>query len=66
MALSAFWQGFSHPRLALRNFHIFLVKMLITMTTAVTLPVLAVSLVISSAFVVLLRAVSTTLIGRGS
>jgi hypothetical protein len=37
-ALSAFWlEGFSFPRLALRNLHLFLLKMLITATTAVTL-----------------------------
>jgi hypothetical protein len=65
-ALSAFWQeGFSFPRLVLRNLHLFILKMLITATTAVTLPVFAVSIAISSAFVVSLRAVLATLIGRG-
>jgi hypothetical protein len=64
LALSAFWQeGFLFPRLAPRNLHLFLLKMLITVTTAVTLPVFAVLIVISSAFVVLLGAVSMTLIG---
>jgi hypothetical protein len=43
----------------------FFLKMLITMTTAVTFPVFAVLLAISSAFVSLLRAVQATLIGRG-
>ncbi len=61
LALSAFWQeGLSFPRLALRNLHLFLLKMLITVTTAVTFPVFAVLLAISSAFVVSLRAVSMT------
>ncbi len=64
-ALSAFWrEGLSFQRLALRNLHLFLLKMLITATTAVTLPVFAVFFAISSAFIALLRAVSTTLIGR--
>jgi hypothetical protein len=45
LALSAFWQeGLSFPRLALRNLHLFLLKMLITATTAVTFPVFAVLL----------------------
>jgi hypothetical protein len=44
----------------------FLLKMLITATTAVTLPVFAVLFVISPAFKVSLRAVLVTLIGRGS
>jgi hypothetical protein len=39
--------------------------MLITAITAVTFPVFAVSFAISSAFVVSLGAVSTTLIGQG-
>jgi hypothetical protein len=66
LALSAFWQeGFSFPILALRNLHLFLIKMLITATTAVTLPVFAVLLATSSAFVVSLKAVLTTLIGWG-
>ncbi len=66
LALFAFWQeGFSFLRLALRNLHLFLLKMLITTTTAVTLPVFAVSIAISSAFVVSLRAVLVTLIRWG-
>ncbi len=61
-ALSAFWrEGFPFPRLVLRNLHLFFLKMLITVTTAVTFPVFVVLLAISSAFVVSLRAVSTTL-----
>ncbi len=65
-ALSAFWrEGFSFPRLALHNLHLFLLKMLITATTAVTLPVFAVLIAISSAFVVSLGAVLATLIRRG-
>jgi hypothetical protein len=43
----------------------FFLKMLITLTTAVTLPVCAVSITISSAFVVSLGAVLATLIGQG-
>jgi hypothetical protein len=66
LALSAFWrEGISFPKLALRNLHLFFLKMLITATTAVTLPVFAVLLAISSAFEVSLRAVLMTLIGRG-
>jgi hypothetical protein len=66
-ALSAFWQeGFWFPRLALRNLHLFPLRMLITTTTAVTLLVFAVSHAISLALVVSLGAVLTTLIGRGS
>jgi hypothetical protein len=66
LALSAFWrEGFSFPRLALRNLHLFLLKMLIAATTAVTLRVFAVLIAISSAFVVSLRAVLATSIGRG-
>ncbi len=65
LALSAFWQeGLSFTRLALRNLHLFFL-MLITVTTAVTFPVFAVSLAISSAFVISLGAVLATLIGRG-
>jgi hypothetical protein len=65
-ALSAFWQeSFSFPESALRNLHLLSIKMLITVTTAVTLPAFAVSIAISSAFVVPLRAVLGTLIGRG-
>ena len=64
LALSAFWhEGLSFTRLALRNSHLLFLKMLITATTTVTLLVFAVLLTISSAFIVSLRAVSTTLIG---
>jgi hypothetical protein len=64
LALSAYWQeSLSFPRLALRNLYLFLIKMLITATTAFTLPVSAVSFAISSAFVALLRAILKTLIG---
>ncbi len=66
LALSTFWQeGFSFPRLALCNLHLFILKMLITATTSVTLPVFAVSIVISSFVVVSLMAVLATLIGQG-
>jgi hypothetical protein len=66
MALSTFWQeGLSFLRLALYNLHLFRLKRLIIVTTAVTLPVFAVSFAISSAFVALLRAVLMTLIGQG-
>jgi hypothetical protein len=66
LALSAFWQeGLSFLRLVLRNLHLFSLKMLINATTAVTFTVFAVSLAISLAFVVSLRAVLMTLIGRG-
>jgi hypothetical protein len=66
LALFAFWkEGLSFPRLALHNLHLFFLKNLITATTAVTFLVFAVSIVISSAFVVSLGAVLTTLIGRG-
>ncbi len=65
-ALSTFWwEGLSFPRLALRNLHFSLLKMLITATIPVTFLVSAVSFAISSAFVATLRAVMTTLIGRG-
>jgi hypothetical protein len=65
-ALSAFLQeSLSFLRLMLRNLHFFLLKVLITATTAVTFPVFAVSIAISSAFVVSLRAVLTTLIRQG-
>jgi hypothetical protein len=65
-ALSAIWQeGLSFLRLVLRKLHLFFLKMLITATTPVTFLVFAVSLAISSAFLVSLRAVSTTLIRRG-
>jgi hypothetical protein len=57
--------GLLFLRLAIRYLHLFFLKMLITATTAVTFPVFAVSLAISSAFVVSPRAVLTTLIGRG-
>jgi hypothetical protein len=67
LALSAFWQeSFSFLQLVLRSWHLFSRKMLITATTAVTLPVLAVLIAISSALVVSLGAVVATLIGRGS
>ncbi len=49
----------------LRNLHLFLLKMLITVTTSVTLPVFLVLIAISSALVVSLGAVLATLIGRG-
>jgi hypothetical protein len=66
-ALFAFWrEGFSFPQLALCNLHLFSLKMLITVTTAVTLPVFAVSIAVSSALVVSLGAVLATLIGWGS
>jgi hypothetical protein len=66
LALSAFWrEGFSFLILSLCNWHLFLLKMLITATTAVTLPVFAVLIAISSAFVISLRAVLTTLIRWG-
>jgi hypothetical protein len=55
----------SFPRLALRNLHLLFLKMLITATTAVTFPVFAVLFAIPLAFIVSLRAVSTTLIGWG-
>ncbi len=67
LALSAFWQdGFSFLRLALRNLHLFSLRMLITATTAVTLLVFAASIAISIALVVSLGTVLTTLIGWGS
>jgi hypothetical protein len=44
----------------------YLLKVLITATTAVTVPVFTVSIVISLALVVSLGAVLATLIGRGS
>ncbi len=66
-ALSVFRQeGFSFPDLALRESHFFLLKMLLNATTAVTLPVFAVLIAISSAFAVLLGAVAVTFIGRAS
>ncbi len=50
LALFAFWQeGHLYPRLALCNWHLFFLKMLITPITAVTFPVFAVLLSISSA-----------------
>jgi hypothetical protein len=62
LALSGFWQeSFSFLGSALRELHFFLQKMLITVTTAVTLLVFAVSNVISSALVLLLGAVLATL-----
>jgi hypothetical protein len=66
LALSTFWQeGFSFLQLALLNLHLFSLKMLITATTAVTLPVFAVVITISLALVVSLGAVPATLIGWG-
>jgi hypothetical protein len=66
LSLSAYWQeGFSFPGLALCNLHLFSLEMLIIATTAVTLPVFAVSVTISPAHLLLLGAVSATLIGRG-
>jgi hypothetical protein len=63
-AHSVFWQeGFLFPDLALRELHLFLLKMLITLTTAVTLPVFVVLIVISSALVVSLGAAVATFIG---
>jgi hypothetical protein len=60
-ALSAILQeGFPFPRLELRNLHLFLLEMLITATTTVTLMVFVVSIVISMALIVLLGAVSAT------
>jgi hypothetical protein len=62
-------EGFSFLQITLCNLHIFSLKMLITATTAVTLPVLlpvfAVLIAISSALVVSLWAVLATLIVRG-
>jgi hypothetical protein len=67
LALSTFWhEGFLFPGIALRDLHFYLQKMLITATTALTLPVFAVSIAISSALLVLLGAVSTTLTGLAS
>ncbi len=67
LALSAFWQeGVTFLRLALCDLHLFLLKMLITTTTAVTLLVFAVLIVISSALIVSLGAVLATLIRWGS
>ncbi len=67
LALSVFWQeAFSFLVIAFRDLHLFLLKMLITATTAVTLPVFAVLIAISSALVVSLVAVAVTSIGRGS
>jgi hypothetical protein len=40
-------EGFSFPILALHELHLFLLKMLITATTAVTFPVFVVSIAIS-------------------
>jgi hypothetical protein len=47
LALSVFWQeGFSFLELALCKLHLFLLKMLIAVITAVTLPVFAVLIAI--------------------
>ncbi len=53
------------PRFSALQIAPFLLKMLITVTTAVTLPVFVVSIAIVSAIVVSLGAVAATLIGRG-
>ncbi len=67
LALSAFWkQGFSSLDLAFCKLHLFLQTMLITATTAVTLPVFVVSIAISSALTLSLGAVEATFIGWGS
>jgi hypothetical protein len=68
LALSDFQQeGFSFPDLALHKLHLFLLKMLITTTTAFTLPVFAVLIAISSApLVISFGAVAATLIRQGS
>jgi hypothetical protein len=67
LALSAFWQErFSSSDLAFPKLHLFLQKMLITATTAVTLLVFAVSIKILSALVLSLGAVAATLIGWSS
>jgi hypothetical protein len=52
--------------LVLRKLHFFLQEMLTIATTAVTLPVFAVLIAISSALMLSLEVVLTTLIGRGS
>jgi hypothetical protein len=66
-ALSAFWQeGFSFLDLAFCKSHYFLQKMLITVTTAVTLPVFVVSIAISLSLIVSLGAVVGTLMRQGS
>jgi hypothetical protein len=53
LALSTFWQeGLSFPRSALCNLHLFFLKMLITVTTAIVFPVFVVLFAFSSAFVV--------------
>jgi hypothetical protein len=66
-ALSVFWQeGFSFLDLALCELHLFLLKMLITVTTTVILLVFMGLILISLALVVSLGAVVVTLIGRGS
>jgi hypothetical protein len=59
-----FLQKIGSFRLLARMPLISVLKMLITTTTTVTLPVFAVSFAISSAFVASLRAVLTTLIGQ--
>jgi hypothetical protein len=67
LGLSGFWEeGFLFPGLALRDLHFFLQNMLITATTAVTLAFFAVSIAISLDLMLLLGAVSTTLIRRAS
>ncbi len=52
-------------QLALCNLHLFSLKMLITVTTKVTLPVFAVLIASSLALVVSVGAVLATLIGQG-
>jgi hypothetical protein len=67
LACSAFWQeSLSSLDLAFHKLHLFLQKMLITMTTAVTLPVFAVSIAISLALMLSIGAVAATLIRWGS
>ncbi len=67
LALSAFWQeSFLPPYLAFRKLHLYLPKMLITVTTTVTLPVFAVLIAILLPHMLSLEAVAATLIGRGS
>jgi hypothetical protein len=60
-----FGEKASHSRTAPLSLHLFLQKNLITVTTAVTLAVFAVSIATSSALAISLGAVSTTLIGQG-
>ncbi len=65
-ALSAFWQeSFLSPELVSCKLHSFLQNMLITVTTAFTLPVYALLITISSALMLSLGAVVATLIRWG-